>query len=48
MHRELYKLTVQVFELAVGLRFFLAALRAIPTLRGEPYVHRGVDHRVVL
>jgi hypothetical protein len=45
---ELYKLRVHVFELAVVLRFFHADILAHPTLRGEPYVHRGVYHRVVL
>ena len=45
---ELHKLSVSIFELAVVLRLFHAGRRHIFPLRGEPYDHRGVDHRVVL
>jgi hypothetical protein len=45
---ELQKLSVFIFELAVVLRLFHAGRRNIFPLRGEPYDHRRVDHRVVL
>ena len=45
---ELYKLAVQTFGLAVGIRLFHAGQHNIFPLRGEPRDHMGFDHRFIL
>ena len=45
---ELCKLTVLIFELAIGLPLFHAGQRDILPLTGEPHDHVGFDHRFVL
>src|SRR6267142_3859552 len=48
MRRRLYKLTVQVFGLAIVIRCCHAGPRAILTMRGEPHDSVGLSPRVVL
>ena len=45
---ELYKLTVHIFELAIGLPLFHAGQRDILPRIGEPHDHLGLDHCFVL
>ena len=45
---ELYKLTVPIFELAIGLPLFHTGQRDSLPLTGEPLDHLGFDHCFVL